>query len=60
MDKAGRVPTDMQQNFILRMRARSRLWEQFIGPSLKAMGNCFPQLPRHLGEEARLPPFTIE
>ena len=37
MDKAGRVPTDMQQNFILRMRARSRLWEQFIGPSLKAV-----------------------
>ena len=29
--------------------AHSRLWE-----------HCFPQLPRHLGEEARLPPFTLQ
>ena len=31
-----------------------------IGPSVKVMESCFPQLPRHLGEEARLPPFTLQ
>lgn len=36
--QASRVPADlMQQSFILRMRAHSVLWEQFVGPSLKAM-----------------------
>ena len=25
----------------------------------KVMGDCFPYLPGHLGEEARLPPFTL-
>ena len=54
------------------MRAHFMLWEQFTGPSLKAMrtlvirllqgyGYTAPltQLPRHLGEEARLPPLTL-
>ena len=30
----------IHQSSILCMRAHSRLWEQFIGPILKVMGNC--------------------
>ena len=30
-------------------QVHSRLWE-----------HCFPSLPRHLGEEARLPPLTLQ
>ena len=47
------------------------LQEPFIGPSLKAMRTLLirpiqgyrkllPLLPRHLGERARLPPFTLQ
>lgn len=53
------------------MRAHFMLWEQFIRHSLEAMRtnhqappklwvHCSPELPRHLGEKASLPPFTLQ
>ena len=36
-----------------------KLWECYLPGPFKVMGNCFPWLARHLGEEARLPPLTL-